>query len=735
MPEEDKKKKFKHGGLQGKIFRLCIMLVVTASIGFAVLGIIELALLQKRAVMSGKKQISTISEISQGSMMEITDENMKRMALSTASEVYWEIWVMQHDAVTVAGQVWDILHNLDEYEERELLPPSKENEGKLALQLLLAEGVTPTEEEMAIARKLANIAPAMKQMIRDNDYYTLDLLIALPNGITISVDTLSGLKVDENGDPLAFDSRQRPWWKGAVETRNYYLTPPGYSDLLDEADIAFGIPIYDGDELLAVVEGSLYMENIEKVLSDVEYGQQGFFVVVNEEGTLIYSPRDFGELKGDKTYKTNIYEGTNEKFKDLVTRTFANEGGFEEITIDGEAYYVVYGIGITSDWTLYMFVSKQEVEAPTKQLLDSMAETNRSTLMEYGKLFSKSTVVVIIAIALLMIQATVTALMFSKKLTVPINKITKQVGSISGDNFYFEMDNAYRTEDEIEVLAGAFQELSDKTRDYIKEITEITSEKERIEAELNVAQRIQADMLPKIFPIFPDRKEFDLYATMDPAKEVGGDFYDMFLIDDDHLCLVVGDVSGKGVPAALFMVISKTMLKNRAQMGGKPSEILAEVNNSLCEGNDEMMFVTVWLGILTISTGELIQASAGHEYPVIRKRGGDYELIETENGMVMGAMDGMVYEDLTFNLKEGDCFFMYTDGLPEATNAQDERLENDRMMNAINKHKDEELSEQLKGIRQEVDAFVKEAPQFDDLTMLIIRYNGPDKKTDVAALT
>ena len=374
-----------------------------------------------------------------------------------------------------------------------------------------------------------------------------------------------------------------------------------------------------------------------------------------------------------------------------------------------------------------MFVSRAELEEPTNELLQAMNDTSRATILEYEKSFRRSLWIIILVITVLVIIAVLAALIFSRRLTVPINHMTKRVHDISGDSFSFDMDEIYRTGDEIEVLAGTFEELSERTRKYIREITEITAEKERIGAELNVATKIQADMLPKNFPIFPDRKEFDLYATMTPAKEVGGDFYDMFLIDDDHLCMVVGDVSGKGVPAALFMVISKTMIKNRAQNGGKPSEILRDVNNSLCEGNEEMMFVTVWLGILTISTGELIQASAGHEYPVIQKKGEDYRLIETENGMVMGAIKKMKYKDLVFNLSEGDALFMYTDGLPEATDAEDKRFELEGMMSAINRHKDADTHELLLAMKQEVDAFVKEAPQFDDLTMLIIRYFGTEK--------
>ncbi len=206
------------------------------------------------------------------------------------------------------------------------------------------------------------------------------------------------------------------------------------------------------------------------------------------------------------------------------------------------------------------------------------------------------------------------------------------------------------TGDELEELARTLGGMEHDIGLYEENLTKVTAEKERISTELGLATKIQADMLPSEFPLFPKRNEFDLYATMSPAKEVGGDFYDAFLIDDDHLCMVMGDVSGKGIPAALFMVISKTMLKTRAQMGGRPSEILFDVNNGLSEGNKSMMFVTVWLGILTISTGELIQANAGHEDPAIQRKDNDYELVTSEHGTILGVIAGMKFEDTSLTL-------------------------------------------------------------------------------------
>lgn len=252
-------------------------------------------------------------------------------------------------------------------------------------------------------------------------------------------------------------------------------------------------------------------------------------------------------------------------------------------------------------------------------------------------------------------------------------------------------------------------------------------EHERIATELNLATNIQAHMLPCIFPPFPDRKEFDLYASMDPAKEVGGDFYDFFFIDDDHLALEIADVSGKGVPAALFMMASKSLLQTRAKMGGTPADILAFVNNQLCSNNEAGMFVTVWLGILEISTGKLIAANAGHEFPTIRRGGGAYELFRDKHGFVLGGMDGMRYRNYELTLCPGDSLYVYTDGVAEANNRDGELFGTERMLNALNVQPDAQPKKILENVRAGIDAFVQEAAQFDDITMLSLQYHGTEK--------
>ncbi|MCR5432443.1 MAG: SpoIIE family protein phosphatase [Lachnospiraceae bacterium] len=307
----------------------------------------------------------------------------------------------------------------------------------------------------------------------------------------------------------------------------------------------------------------------------------------------------------------------------------------------------------------------------------------------------------------------------------PVKKLTKVVDSYENGEMISDM-SGFKSNDEISWLAHSFEEMTVRMEKYIKDLTEVTAEKERIGAELNVATQIQADMLPRIFPPFPDRNEFRLFATMDPAKEVGGDFYDFFMIDDDHLGLVMADVSGKGVPAALFMVITKTMIKNRALAGNYsgPGEVLEAVNNQLCEGNDASMFVTVWFGILTVSTGHIAFASAGHEYPAFCRLEEGFRLERDAHGLPLAVMENIKIKETQTDIKPGETLYLYTDGVPEATNKQEELFGEERMVESLRKNATDDMTQLLLNVRKDIDEFVGDAPQFDDITMLGLYYSG-----------
>ena len=282
-----------------------------------------------------------------------------------------------------------------------------------------------------------------------------------------------------------------------------------------------------------------------------------------------------------------------------------------------------------------------------------------------------------------------------------------------------------KTHNEIGELSDDVTDLVVEIDDYVNEIQTISAEKERISTELSLATKIQASMIPHIFPAFPERKEFDIFGSMKPAKAVGGDFYDFSLVDDDHLVMAIADVSGKGVPAALFMMASMIILKGAARNNGSPSEILKQTTDIICANNQQEMFVTVWLGILEISTGKLTAANAGHEYPVIsEKPGSPFKLLKDKHGFVIGGMPGMKYKDYELQLEPGAKLFLYTDGVTEATDKNNKMFGTDRLVEALNAVCDAEPEEVLHNVRGAIDDFVNGAEQFDDITMLCMEYKG-----------
>ena len=264
--------------------------------------------------------------------------------------------------------------------------------------------------------------------------------------------------------------------------------------------------------------------------------------------------------------------------------------------------------------------------------------------------------------------------------------------------------------------------LSKRTHSLLVKQAEAVGETERISAELNVANHIQTSMLPNLFPAFPEREEFDIYAGMTPAKEVGGDFYDFFMVDDRHLAVVIADVSGKGVPAALFMVIGKTLIKDHTQPGRDLGEIFTEVNELLCESNSEGLFITAFEGVLDLDTGDFVYVNAGHDAPFICRRDGSYEPLAVKAGFVLAGMENTKFSEGRITLTEGDKLFHYTDGVTEATNADNELYGKERLLLVLNKNKGQTPKETLASVKADIDTFVGEAPQFDDITMLCVEY-------------
>ena len=361
--------------------------------------------------------------------------------------------------------------------------------------------------------------------------------------------------------------------------------------------------------------------------------------------------------------------------------------------------------------------------------LEDQFETFRSSSFDAfrNEMFHARNILVLLVVLIVAIGMA-SAFSIASRITDPLNTITRRVASMGVRNRQFMMEDAYRTGDEIEVLAESFAKQSARTTLYIDQIKRVTAEKERIGAELDMASRIQSSQLPSLFPPFPERKEFSLYASMTPAKAVGGDFYDFFMIDRDHLAFVMADVSGKGVPAALLMMVSRVLIKSSMQNGRGPGEALESVNNQLCEGNETEFFVTMWVAEFEISTGKGIAVNAGHEHPVLRRAGGSYELVVYKHSMPVGIMKGIPFKQHEFRMNPGDSFFVYTDGVPEATSRKQELYGTDRMLEALNRDPDAQPEQVLANVSQDISRFVDGAEQFDDITMLCFRYLGPSDR-------
>ena len=327
--------------------------------------------------------------------------------------------------------------------------------------------------------------------------------------------------------------------------------------------------------------------------------------------------------------------------------------------------------------------------------------------------------------AALAVVASLVSLIYNRsQFIIPVQKIKDEAARFAKENTKGDnLGNISRIK-ELYELAGSIDTMETEMVTSIENLKNVTAEKERIGTELSLAQTIQENSIPNIFPPFPGRNDFDIYASMQAAREVGGDFYNFFFVDDDHLALVIGDVSGKGIPASLFMMVTNILITDRTNMGGTPGEILTYVNKKICEHNRADMFVTVWLGILELSTGKLIASNAGHEYPAIKRAAGDFEIFKDKHGFVIGSIEDIKYKDYELTLSPGDKLFVYTDGVREARDKDGELFGTKRMLEALNEAADVAPEEILGNVSRAVDVFVKEEEQFDDLTMLCIEYKG-----------
>ncbi len=744
-------------GIQQKLTRLILLITVLALLISCLCSTIPMLIVRKQALD-----------------IAITDaqDRLAELAESRAALADSRLLMAQNQTLSIAEGMAEILSAPDRYlkgyseveGEEELLLPNitgesfeklgeyyvqvrvpmellknveKNDEGKVIKAELNRDASTggdlTVNEQLYLASKLSNeFAQIEKFKDKEGNY----------SGFSASYFCFADSGIDVIGDPkttdmIEYDGRTRGWYTGAVEAyRNGTLTDAGvyWTEPVPDGSgrgisMICSAPVVVNGEIVGVAgSGGLLVEFADLVESST-IGSTGFSVMISRNTSkVIINPNitDKTVKESEIKIETNLADSENEDLVNLAAEIKANNTDktkVKTLTIDGKEYYLAYSALSNNDWTMVTLIQTND-----NLIMGSYNNLNRQILTAFIIFFALITVVIVLTIII--------SRKYSKSFTKPILALKMGVDEIGAGNLDHALD--IKTGDEIEELGTAFNTMAQNLEKYIENLSKVTAEKERIGAELDVATKIQASMLPCIFPAFPEREEFDVYASMDPAKEVGGDFYDFFMIDEDNLAVVVADVSGKGVPAALFMVIGKTLIKDHTTPGKDLGEVFTEVNELLCEANSEELFITAFVGVLNLKSGEFRYVNAGHEIPFIARAGGEFAPHKIRAAFVLAGMEGMKYKAGVFQLEPGDKIFQYTDGVTEATDKDNQLFGMDRLTETLNKVKDKTPEEILVKVKEDIDNFVGEAPQFDDITMLCLefkkRYGDNEGKTAAVTL-
>ncbi len=635
-------------------------------------------------------QQKAISDLGESQMQETTAETTDTLQVlevdvtgdfSNASSKYFnEIFTnVRNHAEAIASRASAL------YMEGEVVCEPDEYRG-------IIKGVDPD----SVTEEFGIIAP-----IRDFIAYLPDYDVKHLEVLDLYIVTESGMCLDGTFDPLGdeyADLRNEDWYKQVKQSKSIYWSGIFTGKVTGRVKVVCAMPIFGkGGKFMGCAVSDIAVETFQNLLEDFDERQIESVVFFDSNQNLMYA--------------TNEYARTDDVQKLLLS-------GSDFARRDGEL--ISFRKMEETGWTIAIIMSEDTILKAINDVQSNIKENSETTNGYIVRSIKYSVWNFLIVVIIGVVATAIITFFASRRFVKPINELMQQVAKVGEGNLDTVID--VRTNDEVGKLATAFNQMTVDLKDYMLNLEQTTKEKERIGAELNVATQIQADMLPNIFPAFPDNPELDLYATMTPAKEVGGDFYDFFRIDEDHIGLVMADVSGKGVPAALFMVIAKTLIKNHAMQGLTPMEILRRTNEQLCEGNKSELFVTVWIAIINIKSGEGVASNAGHEHPALMRAGSDFELVKYKHSVAVAIMDGVMFREHEFHMNPGDMVFVYTDGVTEATDASNELFGDERLVASLNAHRDLAPRELLDAVRADIDAFVGDAPQFDDLTMMAFRY-------------
>lgn len=743
-----KKKTRKKKRIGQKLNRLLLVMVSAAVVISGTVSVYSLYSMKHIAMENGTELGQTAAEDAETALENLAVENLQSIAVEKAAYIEEKFAAVQAYVLGIAAQAQVIYENPERFPDRRVALPVRDS-NILAAQLLWSErldeggragseATPPLTEEIL---KLGNIQDMLVQYNANNDMVS-STYVATESGWMIQADYIAYSKYNTAGagadreQPDYYEAAGRQWYMRAKESESGQII---YTDVIKDVHeggdcIVCASPIYHDGEIVAVAGVGSYLDTVNNAVLNVDIGEAGYAFLVNEKGQVMVSGSSEGETAAYAEQAVDLRESGNRALADAVTDMVAGKSDSLGLSLDGKDVYLAYAPLNSLGWSFVTVIDVEEVVAPAKasqqlilSLTSDMAGRQDTAIRRVIAFF----VAILFVIILL---GCIFGTLFAKKLAEPIRTLTKDVAKLDGGNLDYRI--RLNTGDEIEDLGHAFNGMAEQIQNYVDNLASITAEKERIRTEIQVASHLQADMLPEAEGAFDDRDEFDLAASMTPAKGVGGDFYDFFLLDENRLAMVMADVSGKGVPAALFMVVSRTLIRSRLMTVKNERDELAymaeEINRSLCDNNKNGMFVTAWIGVLDITTGEVAYVNAGHCRPLLRRKSGSCEYDDMLGGLVLAGMEDATYRQGSLRLRQGDTLLLYTDGVTEATSKQQQLYGEERLLRTIADAGSVTPEELLQELWKDVDEFQKDAAQFDDITMLAVTYhgNGFEEKSD-----
>ncbi len=717
-----------------------ILLLSTTLISFFAFSLISFPNMMKvydKSISKCESMGESIAEFTENLAVKQAKSRLSELAFEKSKRIELGISKVKYNAESIALQMHQILSNPEKYKPINI--PNHNDKpiysGEAYIHYapeVLKKGLTEElKHEVSINSNIADILSIIASSYKGRQTSSY---IGSKNGYLICIDTLPNPNdtvffTEEFNE--SYDPRERPWYKATKEAKktivtDYYLSSDG------NLSVDCASPFYDAEGKFAGVAAvGSSLESLFQQVTDDKYGDTNISFTISNNGEIVLSSTNTGTLAVSQDHKDLRKVQESSLAKEIIKMT-NGESDVALVEVDGKKYYLAYSPMPTIGWSYGTLIERDEVIKPANIAKDKIITQSLSFITALKSFFQQHIKQIIISLIIIIALLFLVSIIFSKSFVRPILVLTNGVKEIAKGNLDKKLE--IKTGDEIELLSDSVNNMTSELKLYMENLSKVTADKERIATELNVAKNIQAGMLPSVSPGFSDNKKFDLAALMKPAKEVGGDFYDFYMLDENHLVLTVADVSGKGVGAALFMVISKTILKNLTTMassvyseGNKPDLglIMEQTNQQLYANNEEHMFVTVFFGILDLKTGEFTYINAGHNPPLVRHQSEeDFSFVRSEKkNRVIGVSKTSKYQEHHLTLSAGDMFFLYTDGITEAMNEQRELFSNKRLNSALNTIKKESnANEMLERVYESVKQHVGNAEQSDDMTMLGLVY-------------